>query len=183
MDTIDRYLNQEAELLTRIPRQPIAEVVNALQKARHEGKCIFIFGNGGSSATASHFVNDVLKSTVQPGRPRFRILCLADNIPTMTAYANDMGYEVIFAEQLAALAQAGDVAIALSGSGNSPNILRAMEVARARGRVTIGLSGASGGRLRSLVDIAVLVPSASMQLIEDAHLVILHAVFTELCAS
>jgi D-sedoheptulose 7-phosphate isomerase len=152
-----------------------------LQQARAEGKTVFIFGNGGSAATASHFAVDVIKGTLDADRVRFRIICLNDNMPTLTALANDVGYEYVFSEPLASLARAGDVAIAISGSGNSPNILRAMRTARERGMIAIGLSGATGGKLKDLVDVAVLVPSPSMQLVEDTHTVILHAIFVELC--
>jgi D-sedoheptulose 7-phosphate isomerase len=131
----------------------------------------------GSSANASHFVNDMLKNTVRPDLPRFKLICLSDNVPTLTAYANDVSYEVVFAEPLAALAEPGDVALALSGSGNSPNVLRAMDVAKEMGLTRIGLTGFAGGQLKDKCDVCVIVPSGSMQVIEDAHLVILHSIF------
>lgn len=181
MDRIDSYLNQEAELLPRIPRAPLARIASILAEARRDGRHIFTFGNGGSAATASHFVVDLIKGAAKPGKPRFKIMCLNDSIPSLTALANDVSYETVFAEPLAALAGPGDVAIAISGSGNSPNVLRAMSVAREHKLITIGLTGFSGGKLKDMVDVAVVVPSDSMQLIEDAHLAILHAIFVELC--
>jgi D-sedoheptulose 7-phosphate isomerase len=140
-----------------------------------------MFGNGGSSANASHIVNDILKSTARPDRPRFRIFCLSDNTPTLTAYANDVSYDVVFAEQLAALAERGDVAFALSGSGNSPNVLRAMDVATEMGLARIGLTGRDGGQLKDKCDVCLIAPADSMQIIEDVHLVTLHAIFLALC--
>lgn len=183
MSVIDTYLNDEADVLRAVPREPLARVAAILRRARDEGRCIFIFGNGGSAASASHFVVDLMKGALDPAKPRIKIICLNDNIPTMTALANDVGYDAVFAEPLASLANEGDVAIAISGSGNSANILRAIETARQRKLTTIGLTGARGGRLKDVVDVAVIVPSASMQLIEDAHVVILHAIFRDMCAA
>jgi D-sedoheptulose 7-phosphate isomerase len=180
-NTLDSYLNAEADLLRRLPRQPLAQVVAILRQARQEGRRVFVFGNGGSAATASHFVVDLVKGTLNPALPRFRVICLNDNVPTLTALGNDIGYDRVFAEPLLSLAEPGDIAMAISGSGNSPNVIAAMTAARQAGLTTIGLSGESGGQLKTMVDVAVLAPSASMQLIEDAHLVILHAIFVELC--
>jgi D-sedoheptulose 7-phosphate isomerase len=179
--TIDSYLNAEADLLRRLPRAPLGQVVAVLRQARQDGRRIFVLGNGGSAATASHFVVDMVKGTLDPSKPRFKVMCLNDNVPTLTALGNDVGYDRVFVDPLLALAEPGDVVIAISGSGNSPNVIAALQVARQAGMMTIGLSGESGGRLKELVDIAVLAPSGSMQLIEDAHLVILHAIFVDLC--
>ena len=185
MDGIDGYLTEEAHVLAQVPRPPIARIVQLLSDARRQGKRILIFGNGGSAATASHFVVDIVKGTLidraDEKQPRFKAICLSDSVPTLTAVANDFSYDRVFSEPLASLAQPGDIAIAISGSGNSPNVLKAIEVAREMGLATVGLTGGSGGKLKDLVDICVVVPSTSMQLIEDTHLVILHAVFVELC--
>lgn len=177
---IRTYLETLASTLPHVPCEPIEEIAAILQRARRDGKHIFLMGNGGSAATASHFVNDLLKGATQPGQPRFKVVCLADNISTLTAYANDVSYEMIFAEPLAALAQAGDVVIALSGSGNSPNVLRAMDTAQDLGLTRIGLAGCAGGKLKPKCDVCVVVPSDSMQIIEDAHLAILHSIFRTL---
>lgn len=181
MPTPTEYLQTVASVLPRIPHEPIGQIIATLRRAQAEGRRIFTCGNGGSSANASHFVNDMLKSTIRPDRPRLKLICLSDNISTLTAYANDVSYDVIFAEPLTSLAEPGDVVIALSGSGNSPNVLRAMDAARALGLVRIGLTGRDGGKLKENCDICVIVPHDSMQVIEDAHLVILHAVFLALC--
>jgi D-sedoheptulose 7-phosphate isomerase len=180
MNNVQDYFQAVSDVLSRLAQEPINDIIAALKQARAANRRIFIFGNGGSSANASHFVNDMIKSTVQPNQPRFKLLCLSDNVPTLTAYANDVSYDVIFAEPLAALAEPGDVAIAISGSGNSPNVLRAMDTAKEIGLTRIGLTGYAGGRLKDKCDVCVIVPSDSMQVIEDAHLVILHSIFLAL---
>jgi D-sedoheptulose 7-phosphate isomerase len=181
MFTPANYFRTVAAVLPAIPTEPIEQIIETLRQARGKGQRIFVFGNGGSSANASHIVNDMIKSTIQPGRPRMKLICLSDNVPTLTAYANDVGYDIVYAEPLASLAEPGDVAIALSGSGNSPNVLRAMAVAQEMGLTRIGLTGRDGGKLKDACDICVIVPHDSMQVIEDAHLVLLHAVFLALC--
>jgi D-sedoheptulose 7-phosphate isomerase len=180
VNNIQDYFQTVSDVLCKLPPEPIEQIVALLRQARAANRRIFVFGNGGSSASASHFVNDMLKSTVQPDQPRFKLICLSDNVPTLTAYANDVSYDVIFAEPLSALAEPGDVALALSGSGNSPNVLRAMGVAKELGLVRIGLTGFAGGQLKDKCDVCVIVPSNSMQVIEDAHLVILHSIFLAL---
>jgi D-sedoheptulose 7-phosphate isomerase len=181
MFTPTSYFQKVAAVLPAIPAEPVEQIIATLRQARAAGQRIFVFGNGGSSANASHIVNDMIKSTIQPGRPRMKLICLSDNVPTLTAYANDVGYDIIYSEPLASLAEPGDVAIALSGSGNSPNVLRAMDVAKEMGLTRVGLTGRDGGKLKDQCDICVIVPHDSMQVIEDAHLVILHAVFLALC--
>ena len=177
MNNVRDYFELVSDTLRRLPPEPIERIVACLRQARAANRRIFVFGNGGSSANASHFVNDMVKSTVRPDQPRFKLICLSDNVPTLTAYANDVSYDVIFAEPMAALAEPGDVALALSGSGNSPNVLKAMDVAKEMGLTRIGLTGFAGGKLKDKCDVCVIVPSDSMQVIEDAHLVILHSVF------
>jgi D-sedoheptulose 7-phosphate isomerase len=181
VNTVLDYYQSVSQALLKIPRSPVDQVIDALKQARAAQKRIFIFGNGGSAANASHFVVDVIKSTVRSDQPRFKIICLNDNMPTVTAYSNDVSYEVIFCEPLAALAEPGDVAIAISGSGNSPNVLRAMDTAREMGLTRIGLTGFQGGKLKDQCDVCVVIPSDSMQVIEDAHLVVLHSIFLQLC--
>lgn len=177
MHNVTDYFRSVAGVLPQIPAAPVDQIIAILREAQEKRKHVFIFGNGGSSANASHIVNDFVKSALQSGRPRFRLTCLSDNTPLLTAYANDLAFDIVFAEPLKALAEPGDVAIAISGSGNSPNVLRAMETAHEMGMTTIGLTGRDGGKLAPLCDVAVIVPTDSMQIIEDAHLVILHAVF------
>ena len=181
MYTITSYFQRVADVLPSIPAEPVERIVGILKDAQANRRRIFMFANGGSSANASHLVNDFVKSVRVPGRPRMRVFCLSDNTPLLTALGNDISYDVVFADPLAALAEPGDVAFALSGSGNSPNVLRAMEVAQEMGLTRIGLTGRDGGALAPLCDVAVIVPTESMQIIEDAHLVILHAIYLALC--
>jgi len=180
VNSVSDYLQAASETLLKLPQEPIYQIIEVLRQARAAGRRIFVFGNGGSAANSSHFVVDVIKGTVRPDQPRYKIICLNDNMPTVTAYSNDVSYQVIFAEPLAALAEPGDVAIAISGSGNSPNVLRAMDVAQQIGLTRIGLTGSAGGKLKDKCDVCVVVPSDSMQVIEDAHLVILHSIFLQL---
>ena len=182
MNDVGSYFEWVLDVLPRVPQEPIVQCIAVLEEARSQGRRIFMLGNGGSSATASHFVNDMVKSVLQPGRPRFKVSCLSDNVPTMTAYANDVSYESVFSEPLAALAEPGDVVFAISGSGNSPNVLRAMSVAKEMGLHRLGLAGFAGGKLKDMCDTCVVVPSDSMQVIEDVHLVILHSIFRALSA-
>ncbi len=182
VEYIQRYLDETARILRKLPQAEIARVIDILTQARTEGRRIFIMGNGGSAAMASHFACDLSKGTVREGKARFKVLSLNDNVPLLTAYANDFGYETVFAEPLASLAEPGDVAMAISSSGNSPNVLRAMDVARERGLTTIGITGFEGGRLKEKVDVCVIVPADSqhpngMQHAEDGQWVVLHAIF------
>jgi D-sedoheptulose 7-phosphate isomerase len=141
---------------------------------------VFLFGNGGSAALASHFACDLAKGTVLPEKfaKRFRAQSLADNLPLITAWANDTSYEQVFAEQLRNFVQSGDVAFGISGSGRSPNVLLALQAARESGAVTVGLAGYQGGKLLGVCDICVVIPSDNMQIIEDLQLAITHALFT-----
>lgn len=182
MEYIQKYLDEIGQILQNLPQAQIARTIDILTQARIEGKRIFVMGNGGSAAMASHFVCDLGKGTVQEGKARFKIISLNDNVPLLTAYANDFGYETVFAEPLASLAEPGDVAMAISSSGNSLNVLRAMDVARERGLTTIGITGFEGGRLKEKVDVCVIVPTDSqhpdgMQHAEDGQWVALHAIF------
>lgn len=154
----------------------IAEIL--LEAYDHEGT-VFIFGNGGSASSASHFACDLSKGTIQTGsRKRLRAVGLTDNLPILTAWANDAGYESVFAEQIRNLIQPDDIAFAISCSGNSPNVLKALEVARAAGASTVGLGGFDGGRMKFLCDFCLIIPSENMQIIEDLHLSITHCAFT-----
>jgi D-sedoheptulose 7-phosphate isomerase len=154
--------------------EAMRRIVPMLLKARAEERAIFFFGNGGSASTASHFVADIGKATIRGDGRRFRCLALVDNVESLTAWANDADYSKVFSEQLKGLAHAGDVAVGISGSGNSPNVLEGVRVARALGLSTVGLTGMGGGKLRELVDVPVVVPSNSMQHIEDVHLLVCH---------
>jgi D-sedoheptulose 7-phosphate isomerase len=174
------YFRDVGSVLRRLPFALIDSVTDALWNAYREGKTVYVFGNGGSAALASHCACDLGKGTVINGNRRFRVLALTDNVPLMTALANDISYDGIFAEQLTPLIEKGDIALAISGSGNSPNVLKALQVAREAGALTIGLAGFQGGKMKSLCDLCVIIPSDNMQVIEDLHVSVNHSVFTSL---
>jgi D-sedoheptulose 7-phosphate isomerase len=174
------YLNRLGEVLQLVPPEQVDEIRDVLLGAYEKDRRIFLFGNGGSAALASHFACDLGKGVTMGsnGAKRFRAIALTDSVPMMTAWANDSHYEDIFAEQLKNLIEAGDVAFAISASGNSRNVLKALEVARHAGGFCIGLGGYDGGQMKHLCDLCLVVPSDNMQLIEDLHLSIAHALFT-----
>ena len=146
------------------------------EDARDANRQVFVCGNGGSAATASHFVCDVLKGAASAGGKRFRILALNESMPTVTAYSNDVSYEAAFVEQLKNFANRGDLFLALSGSGNSRNVINAMEHANAAGCRTIALTGRDGGKLGPLAALHINVAEQHMGRIEDAHLMICHMI-------
>jgi D-sedoheptulose 7-phosphate isomerase len=168
------YLRRLTSTVEAMSTEDIERLSEMLYRAYIDGKQVFILGNGGSASTASHMAADLGKNTIGPNMARFRIMSLNDNIPLLTALANDYGYERVFEEQLQNLIQPGDVLIVLSGSGNSPNVLRAMEYARSRSAEVAALLGFGGGRAAELADLVVLVDSEDYGVVEDAHLVINH---------
>ena len=175
---IETYLSEVGATLGKLPVDMTAQVVEIIETARARGKRIFTFGNGGSAATASHFASDLSKGAISPGKPRIKAFALTDNVPLLSAWANDTAYENIFAEQLENLVDTGDIAIGISGSGNSQNVLNGVRVAKAKGASTIGFIGFDGGKLKSLVDLAVVVPSDNMEQVEDIHLLLAHIITT-----
>ena len=164
----------KAALLEPYLFEAMRRIVPMLLKSRTDGRTVFFFGNGGSASTASHFVVDIGKATIRGDGKRFRCVALVDSVESLTAWANDTDYSKVFAEQLKGLAHAGDVAVGISGSGNSPNVLEGVRTARALGLATVGLTGMGGGKLKELVDVPLVVPSNSMQHIEDVHLLVCH---------
>jgi D-sedoheptulose 7-phosphate isomerase len=177
---VTRYLYELAETMQGLPLEAIERLVELLHQARLEGRQVFLLGNGGSAATASHLACDLAKNTIVAGLSGFRALSLTDNAALMTAWANDTAYDNLFCGQLGCLLQAGDLVIGISASGNSPNVLRAVEMARQQGATTVGLTGFAGGRLKDLVHLPIVVPSDRMEQIEDLHLVLGHLVVTAL---
>lgn len=176
----ESYFLGVGAVLRRLPFAVIDRVTDALWHAYLDGRSVYVFGNGGSAALASHCACDLGKGTVVNGNRRFRVLALTDNVPLMTAWANDGSYDEIFAEQLRSLIDKADVALAISGSGNSANVLKALHVAREAGAFIIGLTGFQGGIMKSLCDLCVVIPSDNMQVIEDLHVSVTHSVFTVL---
>jgi D-sedoheptulose 7-phosphate isomerase len=177
-DQVLSYLEDLKGLLGRLPVSSIEDVISTLLYARFNRKQVIIMGNGGSAATASHFACDLGKGTLRPGLPRFRVIALTDNMSLFSALANDFGYDQVFCEQLKSLIQPGDVAIGISGSGNSANVLNAILAARELGAITIGFVGFDGGRLKSMVDRCVHVPCDCMEQVEDVHLILEHLIST-----
>src|SRR5688572_3698730 len=171
-----RYKSELMQAIDTIDLDAVQRVIEVLRRARDEGRHIFTCGNGGSASTASHFVCDILKGASFGREKRFRIMALTDSLPTLTAYSNDVNYECVFAEQLKNFAQPGDVLISISGSGNSPNVLRAMEYANSIGCHTIALSGREGGKLGPLANLNIQVPVPHMGRIEDAHMIVCHMI-------
>ncbi len=171
------YLEDIRRIVAELPQPAIGDIAKLIHDAHKRGRLIFAFGNGGSSACASHFVEDLAKGIdCGAGRRRYRALALTDSVALITAWANDTSYDNIFVEQLRNFVEPGDVAVAISASGNSPNVLRAIEFARQVGAHTVGLTGYDGGQLAKIAERAIIVPSDNMQAIEDLHLIICHTI-------
>jgi D-sedoheptulose 7-phosphate isomerase len=171
--------NYKADLLKAIETLDfgkIESVIQVLRTARDDGRSIFVCGNGGSASTAAHFACDMVKGASYQKASRFRILALTDSLPTLTAYSNDVGYECVFVEQLKNFARPEDIVIAISGSGNSPNVVRALEYGNAIGCMTVALTGRDGGKLGPLAKLHINVANPHMGRIEDVHMVVMHMV-------
>jgi len=173
---ISAYLSDLQTTLSNLPIDTIEQVVHLLREARTKKKRVFLFGNGGSAATASHLACDLGKGTNACGKPRLRVVALTDNVPLISAWANDFSYEDIFAEQLQDQVEPGDIVIGISASGKSPNVLNGIKVARTAGAITVGLTGFDGGDLKSLVDFCIIVPDHSIDQVEDVHLMLGHVI-------
>jgi D-sedoheptulose 7-phosphate isomerase len=171
-----QYFAELKETVSILDSMPIAEAIAALQEARLQERRIFVMGNGGSATTASHFVCDLAKNTRHPDVAPFKIIGLSDNMGLMTAYANDEGYENVFAQQMANLLQANDVVVAISTSGNSANVVKAVKMANEAGALTIGLTGFNAGKLGNMVNLHLHVPSDCIEQVEDIHLILTHLI-------
>ena len=154
----------------------VGQAIEVFAEAREQGRTIFVCGNGGSASSASHFVADMVKGASYNRAKRFRILSLVDSVPTLTAYSNDVSYECVFVQQLQNFAQPGDVVMAFSGSGNSPNVLRAVEYGNSIGCRTIALTGRDGGKLGPLAQLNIQISNPHMGRIEDGHLIVMHMI-------
>lgn len=173
---IQKHVDEVQHCVNVLPHEDLAEIVALIVEACRESKQVFIFGNGGSASTASHFACDLGKGAVVENRPRLRVQSLNDNMAIMTAISNDISYEMVFAEQLKNLLNPGDVVIGISASGNSPNVLRAFEYAREIGGRTIGLIGFGGGKMAPLSDVKVVVDSYDYGVVEGLHMVLEHLI-------
>lgn len=171
---VDTYFSELTGALSRIDRDTICEMVDAILEAYNNESVVYVCGNGGSAATASHIVCDFNKGISMHHDKKFRFLCLNDNIASMMAISNDISYDDVFLIQAEGRVRDGDVLIAISGSGNSENVLKVAEYFKNRGNKVIGLTGYSGGKLREMADIPVHVPVNDMQKAEDAHMSVLH---------
>jgi D-sedoheptulose 7-phosphate isomerase len=180
LTTTGQYFAGVAKILGRLPLAAIDQFVDRLFQAYHQNRALYIFGNGGSAALASHSACDLSKGTMTDGKRPFRVVSLTDNVPVITAWANDLNYDSIFAAQLAPLILPGDIAFAISGSGNSPNVLAGLRAARDARASNIGLTGFQGGKMKELCDLCIVIPSSDMQQIEDSHVCVMHAVFVAL---
>jgi D-sedoheptulose 7-phosphate isomerase len=174
--TISRYFHDLTGLVPQLPYNSIARIVSIFLDAFAEQRTVYVFGNGGSAASASHLMCDINKGASAEGK-RPRVMALTDNTSLITAWANDFGYERIFSEQLKTFIKPRDVAFAISTSGDSPNVLLALETAREYGAMTVGLGGCQGGQMKSLCDVCAIVPSDNVQLIEDLHHAMIHSIF------
>jgi len=174
------YLSGLKDILDRLPLQPLDDIIRAIEQARDEGRQIFVIGNGGSAATASHMMNDLCKGTLghkgDAPWPRLRVIALTDNVSLMTAWANDTDFNHIFSEPLKNLAQRGDLLVAISASGNSPNIIAAVEAAKQIGVTVLGLTGFTGGKLAKMADVSLVVPSDGYGPVEDVHMILDHII-------
>lgn len=173
-EQIDSYYERLTATISQIDRDEIEKAICALKEARDNKRYVFIMGNGGSASTASHFAGDFNKGLSLGREKRFRFLCLNDNAATVLSLANDVAYEAVFVEQLKNFLSDGDVVMAISGSGNSQNVINAVEYAKERGNTVIGLSGYDGGKLKALSDIRLHIPLDDMQIVEDLHMVFDH---------
>lgn len=171
---INEYFEKLKKTIDNMDRYEIETFINVLLKARDEDKTIFIMGNGGSAATASHFVCDFAKGASYGKDIRFKFICLNDNVPIMMAYSNDISYDDIFVEQLKNQYQKGDVVIGISGSGNSKNVLKAIEYANANDGITVGITGYDGGKLKQMAKYSVNTNVNDMQISEDIHMILDH---------
>jgi D-sedoheptulose 7-phosphate isomerase len=174
LDFSQQYKSKLLSALDTIDTRAVACGIEMLAAARDSNRHIFVCGNGGSASTASHFVTDMVKGASYNRHPRFRIMALTDSLPTITAYSNDVGYDCVFTEQLKNFAEPKDVFIAISGSGNSPNVICAMEYANSIGCETIALTGRDGGKLGPMAKLQIRVAEPHMGRIEDGHLIVCH---------
>ncbi|AVF42418.1 D-sedoheptulose-7-phosphate isomerase [Pandoraea apista] len=181
--SVQNYLNAHVTLSRQLEVSQFQSGIEVIRDAFHAGKKVITCGNGGSASTASHYITDWNKMVNLATGKRFRGVSLCDNVGLITAYGNDLAYEEVFCGQLAALADEGDLLVAISGSGNSPNIVKAVEYANANGMITLAVVGYDGGLVKELAQHAVHVPSFDMQLCEDVHLMFGHMVMKTLCGS
>lgn len=179
-DTVNSFLKEQQICMDKISKHTdaILNIVKILINARNEGKRIFTMGNGGSGSTSSHFISDLLKTSITEGNKRFDAMSLVDNMPVILAWSNDSSYDNIFVEQLKNFLSKGDVVIGFSGSGKSKNVIKAMEYGKKNGAICIGITGMSGGEFPKICDPCFIVPSNDMLAIESIHVMLCHCIIT-----
>jgi len=177
---ITRYLSLEKEIIDALSTEDINRGLNEIVSAYDLEGTIYIFGNGGSAATASHYANDFNKGISEYTQKKFRFICLNDNVPTIMAIANDIGYDEIFRFQLRGRLREGDLVIGISGSGNSKNVINALEYTKECGIRTLGITGYDGGKVKQMVDVSMHVPIKNMQISEDIHMIFDHLMMSVL---
>ncbi len=170
------YFGNVAEALKRIDVRAVEKLIDLLMEAREKEQTIFLFGNGGSAATASHVTGDFIKGISYQLEKRFRVICLNDNISGLMAISNDLSYEEVFVEQLRALMKRNDLVIGISGSGNSVNVVKAIEYARGAGAKTVAFCGFKGGKVKQAAGHNIHIPVNDMEITEDVHIIIFHAI-------
>lgn len=177
--TIENYLDLVKDTIDKLDRAQIGEAIEAFMRAYREGRTIFLFGNGGSAASASHACGDFLKGASYGLEKRFKIISLVDNLPALMAIANDISYDDIFIEQLKNFLQPGDLVIGISGSGNSANVVKAMAYAKEKGAQTIAFCGYTGGKIKQMASIAVHSVAMDMEVAEDIHMIVFNIIKKE----
>lgn len=179
-DLVDKYLKKEIEILEKLDKEKLCAALEVLVNALNDDRDIYIFGNGGSSATASHFQNDFNRGVSEHTEKKFRFHCLNDNVPTIMAIANDISFDEVFRQQLINKVKDTDIIMAISGSGNSKNVINAVEYAKQCGAYVIGITGYDGGKLYQMADLNLHVPVNSMQITEDVHMIFDHLMMSVL---
>jgi len=173
---ISQYLNRVIDAINHLDRESISKFIDVVLETYNRNGTIFIFGNGGSGATASHFAGDFIKGVSFGLDKRFKVICLNDNIPGLAAIANDISYDDIFIEQLKNFVKEGDLVIGVSGSGNSVNIIKAIEYAKKINAKTVALCGFDGGKIKEISDLAVCANINDMEISEDIHMIATHCI-------
>ncbi len=179
-EQIRHYIEEVRVTLSNLLTEEIERMVEILQQARANKRGVFIFGNGGSAATASHFACDLNMGTVTKGKPRFKAIALTDNLPLISAWANDTSYSAVFAQQLENYLEPEDVVIGISASGNSMNVVNALELAKSRGATTLAFTGFDGGKVKDIAHLCIIVPNNSIKQVEDVHILLEHVIIDSL---
>ena len=179
-ERVHEYLDQQINSTSSLKEnyEELEKIFNVLKNARDSGNQVFVMGNGGSASTASHFVADLLKTSITNENKRFKAISLSDNIPVLLAWSNDESYDTVFSNQLENFVEKDDVVIGISGSGNSKNVSNAIQLANEKHAITVGLNGKGGGKLSEIVKINLTVKSEDMLTIETIHLLICHLLTT-----